>query len=162
MQKYTHELAFDYLLCFVCVSLYKVPLIPIATERLMTSASSFGRSSSVTISSTGSDASSSSTVIIAETNSTRLVHAPLPSALEQTIKIRKADEPLGVNVELVEDGINGVMVTSVAVGGPFHRDGRIQAGDFLVFVNNESLRNVTNGQARAILRRAQLFAKDLR
>lgn len=86
----------------------------------------------------------------------------LPQVLEQTIKIKKAEEPLGINVELIDDGVNGVMVTSVAVGGPFHRDGRIQAGDYLIAVNNEHLRNVTNAQARAILRRAQLFSKDLR
>jgi S1-C subfamily serine protease len=95
-------------------------------------------------------------------SSSHLITDILPQALEQTIKIKKAEEPLGINVELIDDGINGVMVTSVAVGGPFHRDSRIQAGDYLITVNNESLRNVTNAQARAILRRAQLFSKDLR
>jgi C-terminal processing protease CtpA/Prc len=88
--------------------------------------------------------------------------SPLPQALEHTIKIMKLEEPLGVNVELIDEGVNGVMVTSTAVGGPFHRDGRIQAGDYIVAINNESLRHVTNAQARAILRRAQLFSKELR
>jgi len=130
----------------------------------MTSATSFGRAS---IGQVDVTSGSSSTILTPDGCSKSLVRSdvsvhPLPSALEQTIKIRKLEEPLGINVELVDDGVNGVMVTSVAVGGPFHRDGRIQAGDYLVAVNNESLRNVTNAQARAILRRAQLFSKDMR
>ncbi|ODM96114.1 Multiple PDZ domain protein [Orchesella cincta] len=96
-----------------------------------------------------------------ETNTPPLPPGILPPALERTIKVKKEEEALGINVELVDEGKNGVMVTSVAIGGPFARDGRIHAGDFLVAINNESMRNVTNAQARAILRRAQLFSKDL-
>jgi len=165
------------------------PLIPVATERLITSASSNGRSSStITIlsgsasltsttsttilhqelqdSSTPLAVSATSTTTTTTTSTTSadfsVSSSPLPQALEQTIKIMKLEEPLGVNVELIDEGVNGVMVTSTAVGGPFHRDGRIQAGDYIVAINNESLRHVTNAQARAILRRAQLFSKELR
>lgn len=149
------------------------PIIPIsATERLITcSAPTYGRpSASVSVFSAGDHHTSTSTLpthqpydgVSVGRGSTSGSPAALPVALERTTKIKKAEEPLGINVELVDDGVNGVMVTSVAVGGPFHRDGRIQAGDYLVTVNNEGLRNVTNAQARAILRRAQLFSKDLR
>ncbi len=131
---------------------YQVPglIVPVATERLISSAS-YGRSagSSSFDGSDSTDGLSSSTTIF-------------PSALEHIAKVKKSEEALGINVELVDEGKNGVMVTSVAIGGPFARDGRIHAGDYLVAINNESLRNITNAQARAILRRAQLFSKDLR
>ena len=55
-----------------------------------------------------------------------------------------------------------MLVLAVAPGGALYRDGRIVPGDFLVAVNNENLRNVTNSQARAILRRAQLLTTDIR
>lgn len=124
--------------------------MPVATERLISSAS-YGRSggSSSFDGSDSTDGLSGSAMIF-------------PSALEHIAKVKKSEEPLGINVELVDEGKNGVMVTSVAIGGPFARDGRIHAGDYLVAINNESLRNITNAQARAILRRAQLFSKDLR
>lgn len=131
---------------------YQVPglIVPVATERLISSAS-YGRSggSSSFDGSDSTDGLSGSAMIF-------------PSALEHIAKVKKSEEPLGINVELVDEGKNGVMVTSVAIGGPFARDGRIHAGDYLVAINNESLRNITNAQARAILRRAQLFSKDLR
>lgn len=119
--------------------------MPVATERLISS-TAYGRSA---LNSSLDDSSEGASAI-------------LPSALEHTVKVKKEEEPLGINVELVDEGKNGVMVTSIAIGGPFARDGRIHAGDYLVAINNESLRNVTNAQARAILRRAQLFSKDLR
>lgn len=123
-------------------------IVPVATERLISSAA-YGRSANSFDGSEVTDSASGSSMI-------------LPGALERVVKVKKEEEPLGINVELVDEGRNGVMVTSVAIGGPFARDGRIHAGDFLVAINNESLRNVTNAQARAILRRAQLFSKDLR
>ena len=116
-------------------------LVPVATERLL-----LGHSSS------GSD----------------LVHPatpevpPLPTALEQTIRIKKGSDPLGVNVEVVDGGINGVVITSVTRGGAIHRDGRLRMGDYLVSVNHETMRFATNAQARAILRRTQLVSTDVR
>lgn len=88
--------------------------------------------------------------------------APLPSALERTVRIKKGGDPLGINVEVVDGGASGVLVTSVAKGGAVHRDGRIRTGDFLVSVNHETMRFATNAQARAILRRTQLVSTDVR
>jgi len=68
----------------------------------------------------------------------------------------------GLSVDSVGRSVNGMLVLAVAPGGALYRDGRIVPGDFLVAVNNENLRNVTNSQARAILRRAQLLTTDIR
>jgi len=87
---------------------------------------------------------------------------PIPNALERTIKLKKGEEPLGISVEVPEGSVNGVNIVAIQPLGPVARDGRMQCGDCLVAVNNESLRNVTSAQTKAILRRAQLFSKDLR
>ena len=62
----------------------------------------------------------------------------------------------------MDKGANGMLVVAVVGGGCIARDGRIVPGDYLVSVNNESLRKVTNSQARAILRRTQLLSTDIR
>ena len=62
----------------------------------------------------------------------------------------------------MDKGVNGMLVVAVVAGGCIARDGRIVPGDYLLSVNNESLRNVTNSQARAILRRTQLLSTDIR
>ncbi|XP_059351860.1 multiple PDZ domain protein-like isoform X2 [Daphnia carinata] len=90
-----------------------------------------------------------------------LAAAPLPTALERTVRIKKGGDPLGINVEVVDGGASGVLVTSVAKSGAVHRDGRIRTGDFLVSVNHETMRCATNAQARAILRRTQLVSTDV-
>lgn len=113
-------------------------LVPVATERLLGSTS------------TGLSTDHAS------------VEAPLPPALERTVRIKKGGDPLGINVEVVDGGGSGVLVTSVAKGGAVHRDGRIRTGDFLVSVNHETMRCATNAQARAILRRTQLVSTDVR
>ena len=88
--------------------------------------------------------------------------APLPAALERSIRIKKGGDPLGINVEVVDGGASGVVITSIAKGGAIHRDGRLRPGDYLVSVNHESMRFATNAQARAILRRTQLVSTDVR
>jgi multiple PDZ domain protein len=65
-------------------------------------------------------------------------------------------------VDSVDKGMNGMLVVAVVGGGCIARDGHIVPGDYLVSVNNESLRKVTNSQARAILRRTQLLSTDIR
>ena len=80
---------------------------------------------------------------------------PLPEALEQKIKINKDAETLGVQVDIEEGGVNGMVVRSVTRGGTLARDGRVQPGDYLVAVNSENMRGVSHSQALAVLRRAQ-------
>ncbi len=59
---------------------------------------------------------------------------PLPSALERNIRVIKDGDTLGVQVDIEEDGVNGLVVRSVASNGTIGRDGRIQPGDYLVKV----------------------------
>merc|ERR1719445_1623033 len=80
---------------------------------------------------------------------------PLPEALEQKIKIIKDAEALGLQVDIEEGGMNGMVVRSLTRGGTLARDGRIQPGDYLVAVNGENMRGVSHSQALAVLRRAQ-------
>ncbi|XP_068250447.1 uncharacterized protein [Palaemon carinicauda] len=89
-------------------------------------------------------------------------HVPsFPKDLERAIKIKKGGDQLGVNIEVVDQGVNGVVVSSLVRNGAVHKDGRLHAGDFILSVNNESMRNITNSQARAILRRTQLVSTDV-
>ncbi|GLH01326.1 Inactivation-no-after-potential D protein [Gryllus bimaculatus] len=85
----------------------------------------------------------------------------LPSSLELDIKVQKGPDTLGVSVDSVDKGVNGMLVVAVVSGGAIAKDGRIVPGDYLLSLNNESLRKVTNSQARAILRRAQLLSTDI-
>ena len=66
--------------------------------------------------------------------------------------------PLGVVVDAeIDKGINGCVVKSICSKKAIGRDGRVQVGDYLVKINTESLRNVTNAQAKAILKRTNLI-----
>jgi len=82
---------------------------------------------------------------------------PLPEALEQKIKINKDAEALGLQVDIEEGGMNGMVVRSLTKGGTLARDGRLQPGDYLVAVNGENMRSISHSQALAVLRRAQII-----
>jgi len=64
-------------------------------------------------------------------------------------------------VEAVDGGINGCIVRSVTENAAVARDGRVHVGDFVVRVNDESLRRVTSAQARAILRRVSMLSSSV-
>uniref|UniRef100_A0A1I8AXU5 PDZ domain-containing protein n=1 Tax=Meloidogyne hapla TaxID=6305 RepID=A0A1I8AXU5_MELHA len=82
----------------------------------------------------------------------------LPSHLERHIKILKSSLPLGVTLDAdVDKAINGCVVKNICSKKALAKDGRIQTGDFIVKINGENLRNVTNAQARAIMKRANLI-----
>lgn len=68
----------------------------------------------------------------------------------------------GLVVETVDKGINGCVVKTLVDCEAVGKDGRIHVGDYVLSINNESLRRVTNAQARAILRRASLLGPDIR
>ena len=65
-------------------------------------------------------------------------------------------------MDAVDKGVNGCMVKSVSRLGAISKDGRIAVSDYILTVNNESMRRITNAQARAILRRASLLGTDIR
>ena len=63
---------------------------------------------------------------------------------------------------MVDHGVNGVVISSLVRNGAVHKDTRLHAGDYILSVNNESFKNITNSQARAILRRTQLVSTDVK
>ena len=65
-------------------------------------------------------------------------------------------------MDAVDKGINGCVVKSISPSGAISKDGRIAVSDYIITVNNESMRRITNAQARAILRRASLLGTDIR
>ncbi len=62
-------------------------------------------------------------------------------------------------VDIEEDGTNGLVVRSVAPGGTLARDGRVQPGDYLVSVNGESMRRISHSQALDALRRTHMMPR---
>ena len=68
----------------------------------------------------------------------------------------------GLTVESTDKGVNGCIVKTLSPNGAIVKDGRILVGDYVLTVNNESMRRITNAQARAILRRASLLGTDIR
>lgn len=64
-------------------------------------------------------------------------------------------------MEAVDGGINGCIVRSVTENEAVTKDGRLHVGDFVVRVNEESLRRVTSAQARAILRRLSMLSSSV-
>ena len=67
----------------------------------------------------------------------------------------------GLIVEAVDGAINGCIVRSVTESEAVARDGRLHIGDFVVRVNDESLRRITSAQARAILRRLSMLSSTV-
>ncbi|KAJ8305992.1 hypothetical protein KUTeg_016537 [Tegillarca granosa] len=85
----------------------------------------------------------------------------IPISFEKKIKLKRATEQLGVVVEAVEKGVNGCQIKSISSDGAIAKDGKIKVGDYITTINNESLRRITNAQARAIIRRASLLGTDI-
>ncbi|XP_063996644.1 multiple PDZ domain protein isoform X17 [Pogoniulus pusillus] len=79
---------------------------------------------------------------------------------EKTITIAKGNSSLGMTVSSNKDGL-GMIVRSVIHGGSISRDGRIGVGDCILSINEELTTNLTNAQARAMLRRHSLIGPDI-
>ncbi|XP_066036934.1 multiple PDZ domain protein isoform X3 [Chamaea fasciata] len=80
---------------------------------------------------------------------------------EKTIIIAKGNSSLGMTVNSNKDGL-GMIVRSVIHGGSISHDGRIGVGDCILSINEESTTNLTNAQARAMLRRHSLIGPDIK
>ncbi|XP_040435420.1 multiple PDZ domain protein isoform X17 [Falco naumanni] len=85
---------------------------------------------------------------------------PVKNMYEMTITIAKGNSSLGMTVSSNKDG-SGMIVRSVIHGGSISRDGRIGVGDCILSINEESTTNLTNAQARAVLRRHSLIGPDI-
>ncbi|XP_061873265.1 multiple PDZ domain protein isoform X16 [Colius striatus] len=79
---------------------------------------------------------------------------------EKTITIAKGNSSLGMTVSSNKDG-SGMIVRSIIHGGSINRDGRIGVGDCILSINEEATTNLTNAQARAMLRRHSLIGPDI-
>uniref|UniRef100_A0A8C8I1H1 Multiple PDZ domain crumbs cell polarity complex component n=1 Tax=Oncorhynchus tshawytscha TaxID=74940 RepID=A0A8C8I1H1_ONCTS len=66
----------------------------------------------------------------------------------------------GMTVSTIKDGL-GMYIRSIIHGGSISRDGRLGVGDLILVINGESMANLTNTQARAMLRRHSLIGPDL-
>ncbi|XP_030422585.1 multiple PDZ domain protein isoform X1 [Gopherus evgoodei] len=80
---------------------------------------------------------------------------------EKTITIAKGNSSLGMTVSSNKDG-SGMLVRSIIHGGSISRDGRIGVGDCILSINEETTTNLTNVQARAMLRRHSLIGPDIK
>ncbi|GIY59442.1 multiple PDZ domain protein [Caerostris darwini] len=85
----------------------------------------------------------------------------LPSALERIVKIKKGNNKLGLILDIVDRGQNGMIVKSIRPASAVEKDGTVQIGDYILGVNSENMRNITRSQARAIIRRAELTSSDI-
>ncbi|XP_060093297.1 multiple PDZ domain protein isoform X21 [Heteronotia binoei] len=79
---------------------------------------------------------------------------------EKTITIVKGNSSLGMTVSSNKGG-SGMIVRSIIHGGSISRDGRIGVGDCILSINEEPTTNLTNAQARAMLRRHSLIGPDI-
>lgn len=66
----------------------------------------------------------------------------------------------GMTVSTAKDGL-GMLIRSVIQGGSISRDGRLGVGDLILAINGEPTANLTNVQARAMLRRHSLVGPDM-
>ncbi|XP_067409195.1 multiple PDZ domain protein isoform X3 [Emydura macquarii macquarii] len=80
---------------------------------------------------------------------------------EKTITIAKGNSSLGMTVSSNKDG-SGMIVRSIIHGGSISRDGRIGVGDCILSINEETTTNLTNAQARAMLRRHSLIGPEIK
>uniref|UniRef100_A0A8C7RK86 Multiple PDZ domain crumbs cell polarity complex component n=1 Tax=Oncorhynchus mykiss TaxID=8022 RepID=A0A8C7RK86_ONCMY len=78
------------------------------------------------------------------------------SNFERTITVVKGNSSLGMTVSAVKDGL-GMHIRSIIHGGSISRDGRLGVGDLILAINGEPTANLTNTQARAMLRRHSLI-----
>ncbi|XP_015239572.1 PREDICTED: multiple PDZ domain protein isoform X5 [Cyprinodon variegatus] len=82
------------------------------------------------------------------------------SNFERTITVVKGNCSLGMTVSAIKDGL-GMVIRSIIHGGSISRDGRLGVGDLILAINGEPTTNMTNVQARAMLRRHSLIGPDL-
>uniref|UniRef100_A0A8C7Z8C0 Multiple PDZ domain crumbs cell polarity complex component n=1 Tax=Oryzias sinensis TaxID=183150 RepID=A0A8C7Z8C0_9TELE len=68
--------------------------------------------------------------------------------------------PKGMTVSAMKDGL-GMLIRSIIHGGSISRDGRLGVGDLILAINGEPTTNLSNAQARAMLRRHSLIGPDL-
>uniref|UniRef100_A0A7N8WY35 Multiple PDZ domain crumbs cell polarity complex component n=1 Tax=Mastacembelus armatus TaxID=205130 RepID=A0A7N8WY35_9TELE len=69
-------------------------------------------------------------------------------------------EIMSMTVSAMKDGL-GMLIRSIIHGGSISRDGRLAVGDLILAINGEPTANLSNAQARSMLRRHSLIGPDL-
>ncbi|KAG5285863.1 hypothetical protein AALO_G00008330 [Alosa alosa] len=82
------------------------------------------------------------------------------SSFQRTVTVVRGNTSLGMTVSALKDG-SGIIIRSVVNGGSISQDGRLCVGDGIVAINGEPTTNLSNAQARALLRRHSLLAPDI-
>ena len=87
----------------------------------------------------------------------------LPVTLEREIKIKKNFDQFGImNVDCqIDEGVNGCVILNIEPNSACAKDKRLSVGDYLLSVNNEQMRNLTNSSVKGILKRASLTSSDV-
>ncbi|CAF1185501.1 unnamed protein product, partial [Adineta ricciae] len=81
----------------------------------------------------------------------------LPMDLERETLIKNAFDQLNLTVDAsVDNGINGCCIQSLST-----MDTDLQLGDFIVSINNENMRQISNAQACEIIQRASIAGSDI-
>ncbi|XP_055081804.1 multiple PDZ domain protein [Periophthalmus magnuspinnatus] len=93
-------------------------------------------------------------------------HGDVPPLLprtnfERTITVVRGNSSLGMSVSAIKDG-SGMLVRSLVQGGSVSHDGRLGVGDAILAINEELTTNLTNAQARAMLRRHSVLEPEIR
>ncbi|KAL7670580.1 hypothetical protein ACOME3_005516 [Neoechinorhynchus agilis] len=85
-----------------------------------------------------------------------------PIQLERMIKIKKKFEYMGVQLDpYVHEGVNGCQIIDIKPDSTVAKDGRLCLYDYIVGLNNESMRKISAAQAKNILRRASLIFGEI-
>ena len=70
---------------------------------------------------------------------------------------------LGLVVDAyIDEGVNGCYVRSIAPTSTLTSQHGLRSGDYILSINNENMRKISNAQARSIIRRASLIGSDIR
>lgn len=70
---------------------------------------------------------------------------------------------LGLVVDAyVDEGVNGCFLRSITPTSTSANQHGLRPGDYILSINNENMKKISNAQARSIIRRASLIGSDIR
>ncbi|UJR25101.1 hypothetical protein I4U23_006461 [Adineta vaga] len=86
----------------------------------------------------------------------------LPVYLEREIRVKQNFDQLGLLVDAyVDEGVNGCYVRSITPTSTLTNQHGLRSGDYILSINNENMKKISNAQARSIIRRASLIGSDI-
>ena len=62
----------------------------------------------------------------------------------------------------VDEGVNGCYVRSLAPTSTNAHQHVLRPGDYILCINNENMKKISNAQARSVIRRASAMGSDIR